>query len=141
MSDTSTATVTNLRDAKRAQASARRQAKATHPATASKAAAAKAPAKKAAPAKAAAKTPEKKARKAAVRSTKPSLRWKEVDGGGMVAAAEGVVYVIAKSGDKFAAKVERGDDTEVILDGISGGKAYSVLTRFYHYGELPAKKA
>lgn len=123
----STPEVTNLRTAKREQAKGRAEAKAAHPAAAKKTPAKKAPAK--APT---AKTP--------VTSGKPKLRWVKQDDGGLIASTDEATYVIKKSGDKFAGVVKRGSKSTVIIDNVSAGRAYSVLSRLYGYGEMPAAK-
>lgn len=128
---TNTPDVTNLRTAKREQAKVRAAAKAAHPAAAKKAPSKKAPAK-APTAKAPGKTP--------VVSGKPKLRWVKQDDGGLIASTDEATYVIKKSGDKFAGVVKRGSKSTVIIDNVSAGRAYSVLSRLYGYGEMPAAK-
>jgi hypothetical protein len=129
--------VTNLRDTKKAMAAALK----AHPAGKA------APAKKA-PVAAAKKTPakafvtaaDKSPRKTPVQSGKVKLRWKKQDDGGLVATTDEAIYTIRKSGNKFAGVVKRGGKTQVIVDNVSDGTAYQVLTRLYHTGELPQPK-
>jgi hypothetical protein len=125
--------VTNLRDAKKEQTKARAAAKAVHPAGR---APAKAPAKKAPVKAAATKTPGK----TPVLSGKPKLRWVKQHDGGLTASTDEGTYVIKKSGDKFAGVVKRGSKSTVIIDNVSAGRAYSILSRLYGYGEMPAGK-
>ena len=76
--------------------------------------------------------------KTPVQSGKAKLRWKKQGDGGLVAAT----YSIVKSGEKFKAVVKKGGKSTNIIDGVSDGRAYTVLTRFHHYGEMPdGKKA
>jgi hypothetical protein len=137
--NTSTPAPANLAAARKEQAAAKAAAKAAHPAGTAKAPAKKAAAAKKAPAKApAAKAP----RKAPVKSGAPRLKWAKRDDGGLIAVSEDTTYTIRKSGDGFAAVVQKkGAKAQVILDGVSDGRCYAALMRFHGYGELPVKKA
>lgn len=77
-------------------------------------------------------TTTKKPRKAPVRSTKPALKWKKLDDGGLVAVADEVTYTVKRSGDKFAAVVKKGaGKPQTLKDGISDGQAYALLRKVY----------
>jgi hypothetical protein len=125
------APVNNLRDTKKAMAAAKK----AHPAG------------KAAPAT---KTPAKTApaaastgRKTPTRSDKARLRWQK-QGTSVVAVAGDTTYTIVKSkkdGSKFAGTVKKeGQAANIVIDQVSGSRAYAALMRLHHYGEMPEGK-
>ncbi|MGH3635676.1 MAG: hypothetical protein ACRDTS_16630 [Mycobacterium sp.] len=127
---TTPAPVANLRTARKAQAAAKRR----HPAgSATKKAPAKAAPK---PAAKATKAP----RKQPAQSGKTKLRWIANDAGEQHATAGDVTYSIIPSGDKFKATMRTGGKTTVLVDGVSGTKAYYAATHHHHYGTMPEAK-
>jgi hypothetical protein len=131
------AAVTNLRDTKKAMAAAKKAHPAGKAAPATKTPA-RAPAKKA-PAEAST------GRKTPTRSDKARLRWQK-QGTSVVAVAGDTTYAVVKSkkdGSKFAGTVKKeGQAANIVIDQVSGSRAYAALMRLHHYGEMPeAKKA
>lgn len=129
------ATVTNLRDTKKAVAAAKK----AHPAG-------KAAPPKKTPAKALIEKAPAKAstgRKTPTQSDKPRLRWQK-QGTSVVAVAGDTTYTVIKSkkdGRKFAGTVKKeGEAANIVIDQVSGSRAYAALMRLHHYGEMPEGK-
>jgi hypothetical protein len=100
-----------------------------------------APAKAPAKSVPAAKAPSAPARKAPVQSGKAKLRW---DGDVANVTVDDKKVEIGRrvqQSDGWQAVVKDGGKNRVLGTGLSKDRAYGVVTKWYHYGEVPQAKS
>lgn len=135
MTTTKLATVANLRDSRKAMAAAKKR----HPASATPAKPAKAttatPAK-ATTAKPAASnaTPAAARKSGAAKSGAAKMRWTVVDAETreMTGVVGDTVYKIVPVDGGFKVVVRQDGQSTVLVDGVSGGRAYQAAVRHHH---------